>query len=479
MKFKVERLFALACFLKLGLAVASYFLNQPIWLGMVLPLIVMVLYIALGHLKREHGVSDEKFADSCYYLGFLFTIASIILCLFDVPKMADGAGLFEIAVRFGAAMISTLLGMAVRVYLVSFTKDTEGAMKAVEASLIDASRGFTLQLNDTTQQLKALEFQIIDAAKSSVASVQMQMEALARGFSDSFSQFYDQLTEDTRASMTEALSSIQIASGRLAAVMDKYAEGLQVHLGEVKSSVDAFVDGIEQRLETTSFPDDVLVRELREPLRQLKEDAASLGAGVKQVVTQVERSGEELDGILAAIGGKAGSVDSAVEALVAMSDEQRKTQLGIAQNTDVLSRIAARLEDLQAVLQVASDSTNQSHENVAGLAARLGDIFAEGEALKQGISSAVDSLNRGAIASAEQQNLLAEAAAALTGMANRTNDHAADLNRSLQSLAQAFTAKSMQIPNRADLAPSSGVQALPGAERSQQPAMGETPLPRQ
>jgi hypothetical protein len=479
MKFKVERLFALACFLKLGLAVSSYFLNQPIWLGMVLPLVVMVLYIALGHFKREHGVSDEKFADSCYYLGFLFTIASIILCLFDVPKMADGAGLFEIAVRFGAAMISTLLGMAVRVYLVSFTKDTEGAMKAVEVSLIDASRGFTLQLNDTTQQLKALEVQIIDAAKNSVASVQMQMEALARGFSDSFSQFYDQLTEDTRASMAEALSSIQIASGRLAAVMDKYSEGLQVHLGEVKSSVEAFVDGIEQRLETTSFPDDVLVRELREPLNKLREETASLGAGVEQVVTRVERSGEELDGILAAIGSKAGSVGSAVEALVAMSDEQRKTQAGIAQNTDVLSRIAARLEDLQVALQVAADSTNQNHENVTGLASRLQAIFAEGETLKHGISLAVDALNRGAVASAEQQTLLAQATAAITGMADRTNEQAADLNRSLQSIAQALTAKSVPIPYRADVAPAGGVQAVPGAEREQQLAMGEPPLPRQ
>lgn len=61
-------------------------------------------YVLLGLKRRDHDVTDEKFADTCYYLGFIFTITSIIFSLFDLPSI--GTKLQEIAVRFGAAMVS-------------------------------------------------------------------------------------------------------------------------------------------------------------------------------------------------------------------------------------------------------------------------------------------------------------------------------------------------------------------------------------
>lgn len=67
---RVQRLFALAVTLKISFAIAGYLVGDPLWLGMACPMLVMILYMYVGYNKRESDVSEEKFADSCYYLGF-------------------------------------------------------------------------------------------------------------------------------------------------------------------------------------------------------------------------------------------------------------------------------------------------------------------------------------------------------------------------------------------------------------------------
>ena len=109
---RVQKLFAVVLALKVTCSGLGWYLQRPWSLGFAVPLTLMVAYIVLGLNRRSDDVTDEKFADSCYYLGFIFTITSIIFSLFDLPSI--GSQLESIAVRFGAAMVSTVLGLGVR-----------------------------------------------------------------------------------------------------------------------------------------------------------------------------------------------------------------------------------------------------------------------------------------------------------------------------------------------------------------------------
>src|SRR5215213_6656554 len=133
---RVQKLFVVALCLKITSSGFSWWLNEPWILGFTIPLVVMGAYVAFGLRRHESDVSDEKFADSCYYLGFIFTISSIVFSLFDLPQIGEKISL--IAVRFGAAMVTTVAGLIVRVYLVSFKDDPAEALHAAEDSVVDA-----------------------------------------------------------------------------------------------------------------------------------------------------------------------------------------------------------------------------------------------------------------------------------------------------------------------------------------------------
>ena len=114
---RLQKLFLVTLILKIGSSFLGWYLQLQWSLGFTVPLLIMSAYIFLGYHRRDNDVTDEKFADTCYYLGFIFTITSIIFSLFDLPNI--GTKIQDIAVRFGAAMVSTVLGLGVRVYLVS------------------------------------------------------------------------------------------------------------------------------------------------------------------------------------------------------------------------------------------------------------------------------------------------------------------------------------------------------------------------
>lgn len=120
--------FVLALFFKI--LSAAFAATQPenvgfTWLfGFWLPIIAMIIYMVYGYIKTKKAPLDDQlnYGDSCYYLGFLFTIASIILALYIIGKTEGDFDPADLAIRVAAAMVTTLLGMAMRVYWVTFGK---------------------------------------------------------------------------------------------------------------------------------------------------------------------------------------------------------------------------------------------------------------------------------------------------------------------------------------------------------------------
>ena len=102
----------------------STLLSDPIWLwSFSIPLFFMLLYVVVGWLFVRKKPQNQLFAyaNSCYYLGFLFTVASIIIALTCIRD--ENFYVSEVAIRFAAAMLTTFIGMAVRLVIVTFHTD--------------------------------------------------------------------------------------------------------------------------------------------------------------------------------------------------------------------------------------------------------------------------------------------------------------------------------------------------------------------
>jgi hypothetical protein len=376
----VQRLFALAVTLKIGFAVSGYLVGDPLWLGMAAPMAVMILYMYVGYYKRESDVSEDKFADSCYYIGFIFTIVSIIMCLIDVPKLSPGRGMYEIAMRFGTAMVSTVLGMIVRVYLVSFRKDSADAIKDVEASLLESTRAFTLQMQDTVKNLQMFQHDVIDASKASVAGVQLQVDALGRNFAESLDQFYKQVSQNNQNASEEMLLEVKRATANLAEAVTSYSGGMQGHLQSIESQINQFTNSVTARLESTTFPDDYFVQQMQLPLNGLKNEALELAGSVRGVSQQVVESSVSIAETLKAFHSKTRKAQDAMGTVLALTEQQASVLRNAEVQSSVLAELTMRLEDLGVSLKASVEKTTSNSDLssiVAQLSAQTGHLHTE------------------------------------------------------------------------------------------------------
>lgn len=449
----IQRLFGTALFLKIVLAGLGYALDVPLWLGFVAPLVVMVAYMFVGYRTRGSDVSEEKFADSCYYLGFIFTIASIVVCLLDVPKMSLGNGLQDIALRFGAAMVSTVLGMAVRVYLVSFRKDADDALQDVEQALLDTTRMFTAQLQENLKSLQSFEQQVVSASKSSVASVQVQVEALSRNFSETLSQFYAKLNEENRAAFREMADEVKAASARLAAAVDGYSQGMQSHLGNIEGKVTQFADAVTARLAATEFPDDYFAKRLKEPLDALVLETNNVGHSARAVNDEVKEAAVALRGTIGSLNAKLKSSVAVMDGVVQMSERHAALLVATQKQAQTYSGFLDRLADIERTLSgvvATAGATNQASGEVL---AKLAGLATDSTALREAIRTSMADVaaQNSAVGEAVRTSVLEVAAkfegqtALADGMLAKVDEHARRTAEVSATLAQALKDHADQV----------------------------------
>ena len=419
--FNIQRLFGLALGLKIAFAGLGYVLGMPFWLGLVAPMVVMLAYIIVGYHARDSEVSEDKFADSCYYLGFIFTIVSIIFCLLDIPKMTAGAGLRDIATRFGAAMVSTVLGMGVRVYLVSFRKDASDAMQDAETALLDSTRFFTAQLQENLKTLQSFEQQVVAAGQASVAGVQTQVEALARNFSETLSKFYAELNEENRAAFREMVDEVKGASAKLAASVDSYSQGMQTHLGNIEGKVTQFAEAVSARLDKTTFPDDYFATRLKAPLDQLALETQGVGGAVRAVNDEVKASAAALRSTLASVNSKMKAGAAVMETVVQMAEQHRALLDTTEKQASTYERFIERMGQIEEALDEVVRTAGTTNQASGEVLTRLAGVAADGTALREAIRASMAGLASGHVALSEAlQSSITQVASKLDGHAQAT-----------------------------------------------------------
>ncbi|RKR26760.1 hypothetical protein C8C93_2008 [Acidovorax sp. 93] len=444
----VRNLFILACALKVVSALAGWYFRSPWILGFTFPLLVMVAYMWLGAIRRNDEVSDEKFADSCYYLGFIFTIASISVALIDLPNI--GTNIQDIAVRFGAAMLSTVLGLSVRVAMVTFRKDLGDAIHNAEEGVVEASLRFRDQLGAALDRLNAFETAVDQAARLSVERVNLQVENLSKNHAERLAQFFVALMKGNREAFTQALDEVKGASARLSESVDGYALGMRSNLESIESKVVAFTDAVTDRLNTTTFPDDYFAKHLEHPLGQLKSAADGIRGHIVDASEAVGESTTALTLSLRKLRERASKTESALESVEKLATQQQLIMDSAQGQLEKLESLGATLQTLNNVFERAV----QGFENVKGNDAELRDairsVVSDSEAVRQEVR--------------DRLKEVADELMAATASQHKSVDQA---RASLESAAQTYTAFATRLESAAE---STADKLLQGANANLQAA---------
>jgi len=401
----VQRLFVVTIVLKIILSVMAWLLGTKLalWvIGFVLPLAIMAGYIVLGLYKRDPDeVSDEKFADSCYYLGFIFTITSIIVALFDIDKLGESGKLAEIAVRFGAAMVSTVAGLVVRVYLVNFRKDLADISRTMEEDLLEAGRTFRTHLNLATENLKdlnakvhdasgtvvaRLEVAIADTAKANAEELQKQIAGAVKASNEDIRDSSDQLKKSLQTYVASLVAStkhheekLNDFSARLGQQLVQFSSSMMSSVNDLNLRLEAFTKTLNGQLNSVEFPAELFKAQLAPSISQLQGEistvASSIGEYSKNIQTGVTALADSLSQAPKAV------ID-ATENIRKIVEEQTKTIDKVNAQEQAFLKLARNIKHFETALEKSADGVTRQVESVSQLAGAVTAISADHDSLR-------------------------------------------------------------------------------------------------
>jgi len=122
------------------------------WLGVTdltaeaVPLVTLLAYAFASYRFKWFRLHPDRLGDNCYYMGFLFTLASLSVALVSVQNQsgaARGEMLEGLIGSFGIALFSTIGGIALRVFFMQMRREVEDVEEAIRNELQEAARRLT------------------------------------------------------------------------------------------------------------------------------------------------------------------------------------------------------------------------------------------------------------------------------------------------------------------------------------------------
>ncbi len=221
---------------------------------------------ASGRLRLE----PENIGDNCYYLGFLFTLASLAFTLYQMadPRLNDGSAVNipSVISGFGVALSSTIVGVFLRVLLMQMRPDFVAKEREIRADMNKSFTEFKKSLSLTLRQMKAFSSESVQMAAERDERIREDTEAFVKNHQAALLSASKEFTQSLNRSLTEmaaatqqqaaialeqagkkSLAAIETSTAKsLAAIEDARREILQAKYELLKHEADTF-EAFQQR----------------------------------------------------------------------------------------------------------------------------------------------------------------------------------------------------------------------------------------
>lgn len=317
--------------------------TEPRLLAAFVAAALLLLYAYVTSRMRAFRLHPERLGDNCYYLGLLYTLASLSAALIELERAtpeARGALIESLLASFGIALSSTILGIALRAWFVQMRREIEDLEAEVHRDLTEAAQKLKDQLLFAVTELESFRLR----------TQQVLYERLMHS-SDLFTA-----TAERQARAIEELAE------RLSHALAASAEKLQHSIAAFCCATDDAVAAIGTfagKIRAAEVPRDIVAgpaRRLKDTVEGLAASVAKLEGASNRLTSVVEQGSADfrasLAEIFAALEQLVARLSSATEAASALDTLARESE-------PVRNRLAELSGTLAELLHAAREDARE------------------------------------------------------------------------------------------------------------------------
>ena len=234
----------------------------------LLPMVIYGIY-AFYNIREP---SINVIADSAYFLGFLFTITSISIALYNLtPGNKDLTDQFYNVIQiFGFALITTIVGLLIKITLVNLKPDFDDFNENVMGNLQESVGLFNTELqnaidsfkesdNELTARYKVFAQKVMKMEKETIDKTSGHLDHIITSSGQELEEFINQSGQSLNENM-------KASSNTLIDTMNKVAKDM------------------EESGKSLNIPSDFFTEQLSEPLLNMKNQMNDFNNELSEVI---------------------------------------------------------------------------------------------------------------------------------------------------------------------------------------------------
>lgn len=440
------------------------------WQVTTAPVALMFLYALYTYFSPGFRLREDRIADNLYYLGFLYTLTSLAYSLYLFSQ--DQASTTAIISNFGIALVTTIVGLALRVLFSQLREDPIEYEREARYDLSEAVQHLKTELNQS-----ALEFSSFRRALQQTLQEGMdEMLASSKKLLDEHGQQFNQVTGRFIAEFDQAIATFAQESARantgIAGTANELASltarinAIEAPRDLVKRKIEPAVAAITKLVEQTSARTQnetiyfdrfhTLLERVGESHQQLDQTLAQLVQTYREQTAAMQQETQQIHAVVASLHHLAAEASAGVRQQADVQTQQlerfsRSTETLIEQHQQALgSELQLMRDRLRTLAQEGAARQaimDKELEQLRHVVTGLGQVHAPLDKLDQNISAQMDALARltgnyqEAATQAERYSTalnqsLETARQAAEALAHSGDDHATTFHASLKRLEQ-------------------------------------------
>jgi hypothetical protein len=330
------------------------------------PVAIMLGYAALIVLARGLRLRDDQSGDNLYYMGFLFTLTSLGVSLyqFSASRAAE-----EIVQNFGIAIGSTIAGIGLRVIFNQMRRDPVEVERTMRLELAEAARRVRRGLDSSVVEFGYFRRSAQQSAADSFQHLNASFDAALAKLFERLEEIGVRLAQPVEAASRQSGLAIGDLSRSVRASLSASAEELAAETAKLSGQVGRIAVALAEvtgRLNAMQTPDRVIEVRL-EPMAHSLEQAVALitaqsraqAGAVKEALVianaATEKSIDLVNAMRAEFDDTATANRAALEAAITM----------IKATADVLNEIKASSQGYSQTLGAMLDRTDETMRTFA------------------------------------------------------------------------------------------------------------------
>jgi hypothetical protein len=239
---------------------------------------------------RLFRLRDDQAGDNLYYMGFLFTLTSLAVSLYQFSAAGSAE---QIVQNFGIAIASTIAGITLRILFNQMRRDPVEVEATARMELAEASRRVKRELESVMLEFGYFRRMTQQSVTDALDEAQESIGKAHQEFSGELKKLSSKRSEQTLDGLNERTVQVLDVSRQLV------REGEQ--LAKSTAKIVGAIDSLFVKLASRQTPEQIIQSELAPLIQSLTQALNSLHSSVETQAKNTEVNLEHAQSVVVAV----------------------------------------------------------------------------------------------------------------------------------------------------------------------------------